>query len=434
MVSLSLAAGPEPRLKLYVFSHIEEEAEGITRQIEGLGGVAITSLDEISDLETLTNLGVFSGIIIGARGANVFFVSTDPNLVEYLTDYVYPALDQIPNILIIAQSIDETGPPEVVDPAAVANLQRRYPGLKTKIITISELGQETNRLERTKRPNAFGINLAVDQFNFIAGLVGLLSFILIFLGLASFSSKVVEAGKTPGLQGFSTVLFYSVSIFIFTQTIFSLCSLLLAYPLGLHATIPKVTAIGLLGFGGGNRPRLLAGIGGMLFGTIITAKQGSRISLNGIIAIFTILLFLVIDPLTNGIFFYELAMVLLVAPIPLPAIETWSMVRYFLGTITRLFGAWVSPVYGISLGITLYYTGAISFYAFSKVTKSSATLLLLFSAFATARGYIRIADMAPWKAIASLIPGLFAGLLFFGIFLFIDRLEISIRKLINRLK
>lgn len=434
MVSLSLAAGPEPRLKLYVFSHLEEEAEGISSYIEELGGVAITSLDEISDLETLTNLGVFSGIIIGARGANVFFTSTNPNLVEYLTDYVYPAFDAIPYILIIAHSIDEPSAIETVDPTAVTNLQQRYPGLKISVINISRLGQEMNRLRRFKRPNAFGLNLPVDFFNVVAAFVGLLSFILLFLGLASFSSKVVEAGKTPGLQGFTTVLFYAVSIFIFTQTIFSLSSLLLAYPLGLHATIPKVTAIGLLGFGGGNRPRLLAGIGGMLFGTIITAKQGSRISLNGIIAIFTILLFLVIDPLTNGIFFYELAMVLLVAPIPLPAIETWSMVRYFLGTITRLFGAWISPVYGISLGITLYYAGAISFYAFSKVTKGSATLLLIFSAFATARGYIRIADMAPWKAIASLIPGVFAGLLFFGVFLFIDKLEISIRKLINRLK
>ncbi|UCH38102.1 MAG: hypothetical protein JSV76_02770, partial [Candidatus Bathyarchaeota archaeon] len=433
MVSLSLAAGPEPRLKLYVFTHIEEEAEGITQYIEEQGGVAITSLDEISDLEAMTNLGIFSGIIIGARGANVFFTSTNPDLVKYLSDYVYPALNAIPYILIIDHTI-EPGFPEPVDPAAVTNLQQRYPGLKTSVINISRLGQEMNRLRRFKRPNAFGLNLPVDLFNVAAALVGLLSFILLFLGLASFSSKVVEAGKAPGLQGFTTVLFYAVSIFIFTQTVFSLCGLLLAYPLGLHATIPKVTAIGLLGFGGGNRPRLFAGIGGMLFGTIITAKQGSRISVTGIIAIITILLFLVIDPLTNGIFFYELAMVLLVAPIPLPAIETWSIVRYFLGTITRLFGAWASPVYGISLGITLYYTGAISFYAFSKVTKGSATLLLIFSAFATARGYIRIADMSTWKAIASMIPGVFAGLLFFGVFLFIDQVEISIRKLINRLR
>lgn len=278
-----------------------------------------------------------------------------------------------------------------------------------------------------RRTNALGLDMSLGMYMGVSAAVGLLSFVLVFFGFAFLACKLMEVGRKPKLWGFSDAVIYGVLVFVFSQMIYIVSGVLLAMPLGLHTSSPNVTAIGFLGFGGGSRPRMLAGFVGFLFGALLSFKEGLKLDVPGFLSFGVMGLFILIDPITSGVIFYEFILLFTVGPGMEFSYTSWSYFRMFLGSVAEAFGAWISPVYHISAGIMVYYAAIVPFCLLPKLKRSTATVLLLFCAFFVADGGIRIADMMPWKSVASLIPGLLVGFVFAVLFCLISVIETIIR-------
>jgi hypothetical protein len=414
MISISFVAGPDPRPKVYVLVSTPENAGIISSFLEAEGFVAITTFDEMTEIELLSNLGVFSAVVVGD------FIIPTQSLVK---KYVYPAFDQIPRILILNSYA-------LSDFSDELNL--RYEDKISNVINLEDLRPLFPMIK--SRANALGLEVGLGTFAGVSALVGLGSLIMVFLGLSFLAAKLIETGKKPGISGFAEAIVYTFLYFAFTQAIYIACSVLLAMPLGLHTGSSKVTAIGFIGLGGGSRPRMLAGLAGFLYGAIVSLKRGPKLDKTGIVAILIIGFIILVDPLTSGLIFYEFILLFMtdLGPVFEVSLAGWSYIRAFLYNIGGAFGGWVSQNYGISSGIMLYFTGAIPFCLFPRMKKSTGTVLLFFSAFCVAQGGIRIADMIALKTVASSIPGIVSGSLFAGLFGFMSVVENVIRTKISR--
>jgi len=421
MTSLSFVAGPDPRTKVYVFASQEETANEIKDFIAARGGVTVSSLEEIGDLEALANLGIFSAAIVGD------FYSPSRSLAE---GKIYPSLNNIVNderqYSIILLKIENTtwyAPDEFS-----SEIERRYPDKTTIVADLNSFDAALRQIKG--RENALGLDISPATYLGVCAFVGLFSFILVFFGLAFLACKLTEAGKKLGVRGFPEAIAYTVFYFFFTQIIYIACSVLLTMPLGLHTTRleAKVTAVSLLGFGGGSNPRMFAGIAGFLFGAFVSLKEGVKLDKVGFSSLLVMAFFVIVDPLTSGLFFHELVLLNTVGPSFGTAVQTESYIRDFLAYIGVALGGWASPTYGISTGIILYFAGAIPFCLFPKLQRSTATVFLFISAACIGTGGIRVADMNPWKTVASVFPGVAAGFVIAVVFSLISVAEIALRK------
>jgi len=404
MLSLGFVVGPDPRLKVYVLSSTYETSASLRNFVEQeLGGVAITMFDETSEFETLTNLGIFSAVIVAD-----FY----PFQEKILDSYVYPALYNMPthygSIIVLEQ---------YADPFFAQELQGRY---GERVIVIKDLNSLSKILTNIpKKTSALGLKIDSSLYLIVATLLGACSLLLFFLALAYLASASIELGKNLTRIGLFEVMVLAVFVFVFTEVIYIVCSVLIAMPLGLHAGGGRITAVGLLGFGGGSTPRMVAGFLGFMLGTFASLKEGLRLGRIGLATFVIIVFFIVVDPLTSGLIFYEFIL-LYASPYTFEtAAATMSYVKNFLSSFGVALGGWVSPTLLISTGIILYYAGAISFFLFPRLRKNTATMLLFFCAFSAASGGIRVSNMRPWDAFMSMLPGIMAGLavsfIFYGI-------------------
>ena len=91
------------------------------------------------------------------------------------------------------------------------------------------------------------------------------------------------------------------------------------------------------------------------------------------------------------------------------------------------FGNQIVPTYFSPHGAVIIFGGAVPFALYTYARRSTATLLLLFSALVAGLGYMRIGDQDPLKAVASTTPGLALALLFVLGFFAVDRVERFLR-------
>lgn len=415
MVSLGLAVGPDPRPKAYAIalSHTVNEIE------EATGIRIISVLDTRTEFETLVSVGTVQAAIVAD-----FLVR------EGLDKQLYRGLEEIPMIIIIDS--------KVVSPDFAEEVLRRYSG---KTLVFRDVDEFRDVLQRDPmllqiRENQLGLVVDPRLFDGVMAFAGLLSFIVVFFGLAYLSNKLMEVGKKPGISAIPESIMYTSFYFFFTQLIYIVTSVVFAVPMGLHAVTSgskRVTAIGLLGFGGGSRPRMLAGILGVLFGSTAALGEGSKLSKTGVIAFIFALFTVVADPLTGGLIFYEFVLLFTLGGVELEAASTTSyFVKNFLASVGLAFGAWITPTYGISTGEILFYMGAIPLCLIPKLGNSTATFLLFFSAFAVGNGGIRVAEMTPWKTFASCIPGIATGLIAAAVFFSLSKIETIIRARMER--
>ncbi len=413
MASISLISGPDPRTKVYVFSSTKKTADEIKKFIVDLGGVAVTSLEEFGDVETLSNLGIFSAAIIAdflpplQRDVEqkIFYALTNIRSEEYAHS-------------ILVLRVENTS--WYASDSFMSQIEMRYPG-KTRVIE-SKNSFEIAWGKIEGRKNVFGLIVNLETYIAMSATVGVLSFVLVFIGLAFLANKLVEVGKKPAATGLPEAIVYTIFYFAFTQGIYAVCSVLLAMPLGLHTTRleAKITAVSLIpplpifaprGFGGGSNPRMLAGIAGFFFGAVLSFKGGAKLDKATVLALLVSLFFIIVDPLTSGLILHEFILLNTVGPSFGAAFQTESYVRDFLANIGIAMGGWASPTYGLSTGIILYFMGAIPLCLFPKLQKVSAALLLSISMIAVGTGGIRVADMNPWKMLASIMPGILVGFL-----------------------
>jgi hypothetical protein len=234
---------------------------------------------------------------------------------------------------------------------------------------------------------------------------------------------------SAGLGRLVQAVAFSFFIFLFGELIYIQTAVLLGIPVALHATISsQETAIGVFGFGGGSRPRLVMGFFGFLFGALV--GSGRTIKFDGPIlaGLLAAVVFLVADPLQLGQNFYNLILLAFTSESGTAfGQSTYSGVRAFISYFMNAFGNFITSAYYSQHGAVIFFAGAVPFALYTYVRKSSATLLLFFSAALAALGYVRIGDQDPLKAIASTAPGVTVALIFIVFFLSLDRVERFLR-------
>jgi hypothetical protein len=410
MLSLALVAGPDPRMKVFVLAE-PSTSEGIEKIVTDFGGVPLTIADTATEIETISNLGTLQTIIVS---------DYVPLSNEYAETFLFPALKNVRRVIIIPDEGNEFQ-------------ERVRERLSEDSILESEASKLSSALNKISiRPNFFGLNIELDTYLNIARIEALLSFLLVFLGIAYLSTRLLEIGSKPGLSGLSESIIYVVSYYVITQAVLMTASYVLGMPLGLHAVTSgskDVTALGLLGLGGGSRPRMMVAFSGVLAGALLTRKGAFRLDKSSIL-LFSLLIFaLALDPLTNGVILYEFLLLFSVGPDFQFTTDFATMIKTFLRFVGDIFGGWVTPYFAISRGIMLYYVGAIPFVLIPKLRQTSATLLLFLSAFAISQGGIRVAEMTPLKTVTNIFPGIVAGLVFAMLFIILSLFEDKIRNI-----
>jgi len=124
-------------------------------------------------------------------------------------------------------------------------------------------------------PNGFHLfNASPKILNEVVAIETVLSFVLIFLG-SSLALMLISSYERR--SPFPLILGAVVGFLVFEiiSWVFYYTGSVLGIPLGYHGGQEELTGAYLLGFvGGGNVPRLLAGIAGVIFGIIIESKAG----------------------------------------------------------------------------------------------------------------------------------------------------------------
>ncbi len=388
MLSLSLAFGPDPRTRIYALAS-PSTAELIDDSLPD--AIFVLSVnDEMNEFPTLAALGSFSAVVVAD------FIPPTTNVAE---TFIFPAMASAPQVFILSSH---------ADPFMAAEAAERFPD---KVVDVPNLDALQNALTNlTPKPNLLGLDLTPNVFLIVVGLVGVASLLLMLLGFAFLSSRLIDLGRKRGVSAFPEALASVIFLFVFIQVIYVTCTVLLQVPLGLHTSSSKVTALGVLGLGGGSRPRMIASLVGFFFGSILSLRDGLRVDRLGVVLFIFGVAFLLFDPLSAGQTFNQFVLLFTTGPQLEQSSEAWTSIRAYLGTNAESFGAWASETYAISLGIILYYGALIPFFLFARLERTSRTLLLLVTGFASALGGIRVADMAPWKTLASIVPGFMTGL------------------------
>jgi len=416
MISLSLVAGPDPRVKIYAVAppYLASALEGELTNIVGPVQV-IGPQDTVSEFETIANLGVIKAV----------FVSYYPKIaLDRILKFTLDAMNQVPLIVV-----DES----MADPELVSDLKLRF---GDKVVAVQGLDSTSlvkisRSLQELRVNNPLGLKLQIGPFKAIATLVAILSFLVAFFGLAFLSSRLIDSGRSKGLGSIPEAIMLAAFVFYFTQAIYMVSSVLLAMPIGLHAVTSgsrELTVVGLLGFGGGSSPRAISGILGFLFGAFTAIKVKSDIDRWGLIAFLVLMALLVIDPFTGGELFYDALLFFLSGPRTEIMRTSIFFTKDILSSVGGIFGGWVTGVYGLSTGEILFYAGALPIFLFPMLKRSTATALLLISGLAAGSGFIRTAEMTPYKTVASLIPGIVVGLAVSAVFITMSLVESHLRR------
>jgi hypothetical protein len=414
-VSFSFVVGPNPRQRVYVMG-VSVQAVQVGQDIKAnTTFVPIYEPQVEQNSATVSTLGGFAAIVL---------VDPTPgnpswNLVPYATSDTTITLAGPAHVIILGGDKDFNN-------VAV----QLFPNVQL-VNQTSDVVTALNAI--TPRQNPLGLNISPRFFTYSEVLIALLSFLLAFLAMSFLAAKVAEVGLEGGWVGVAEALGYAFFAFAFLQMIYIASSIFLAVPLGLHSGNPQITAAGTLGLsGGGSRPRELAGIAGFVFGGLTRTRFGVKINKLAIILTLGLVLLLILDPLTNGVIFHELILALSAGASQGQAAQSIDFIGGLLFNIGDAFGSLASQWYFIQRGLILYFAGAVAFVLVPKLQRTTATFLLIFSAFLAGDGIVRVADMIPLKTMASTIPGFMAGLMVIAIFLSVSSFEKLVRNLFRR--
>ncbi len=416
MVSLSLVAGPDPRFKAYAIA-TPYSASALENTLASTIGptLVISPQDTVSEFETMANLGVVKAV----------FVSYYPRLaLDRVIKYTLEAMSQVKLIVI-----DEY----MADPELANDLKLKY---GEKVVSIQGFNQESlakisGALRRLRAKNPFDLKLETGLFKALAAIVAALSFLTVFFGLAFLSSRLIDVGRSRGIGALPEAIMLPAFVFYFTQAVYMASSVLLATPVGLHAVTSgsrEITVVGLLGFGGGSRPRAVSGVLGLILGALIAIKGRSELDRWGLVVFMVSAALLIVEPFTGGELFYDALLFFLSGPRGEIMRTSIVYTKDILSSVGRIFGGWVTGVYGLSTGEILFYAAALPIFLFPILKRSTATFLLLICSLAAGSGFIRTAEMTPYKTIASLIPGLAVGLAVAALFTAFSLIETHIRR------
>jgi len=385
MIGIALIFGPSPVPRVYLAA-TPATTNVIGPTIAGAGFEYLTPANAGDQFDTMSTLGNYNLIIL----ADYPPAPDDPGIAA--SDF---------HVFVMTQYVPQS---------YAATLTDVYGKGVILLNNTQELGSILNNARFYVPASNLGLPETERQYKLAVVAEAILTFLLVFVAMALLARVLVERGE-KGLSGIAEGAFYSVTVFMLTTIVFIQTSELLGLPVALHAGISTVeSAVGALGFGGGSRPRQLVGSLGFFLGAIAGTKGKMKIDRIGILAFIGVITFIAIDPLTIGQSFYQLVVTFTTSDSAPTGAVADQGTRGILGTVMDVFGHSISNAFYSSHGTVLYFLSALPFALFSKVRKSTATFLLLFSGFAAPLGFIRVADLNPTESMASAIPGIVLGL------------------------
>lgn len=402
MVSLAFVFGPSPSPRAYLAA-TPETTQVLSPYITGAGFTYLTPAQAGDEFDVMSSLNSYYTVIVA----------------DYPPPLQSPGFLSSNRIIAISAYTNQTW---------VENLQAYFGPAVTVVKTPQQLEFDLSLEARDYTSNHLGIPVSAETYSAVTLVEGLLSLTLPFFALAFFARYMVESGSR-GIFRLAQAVAFSFFVFLFGELVFIQTDVLLTLPVALHATISaQETAIGVLGFGGGSRPRMIMGILGFLFGAYAGSLKGTRIDRVVLIGVVSAFLFLLADPLQLGQDFYNLLLQIVSSEGGTAFGQAaYTQLRSFLAVFMNAFGNEVIPTFYSQHGAVIFFAGAVPFALYTYVRRSTATLLLLFSAIVAGVGYVRIGDQDPLKAVASTTPGFAVALVFIVAFLASDRVERFLR-------
>jgi hypothetical protein len=416
MVSLGAISGPDPRVHVYVVSSPGSVGQ-IQRNFASFEPslLVITPAQDYSDFEVMSSVADF----------NIAVISNYPSLaIPTIDGFIVKGLANVPIIVmdnqadqLLANQTKALYESKVIHVQNVANL------------TTSEKQQISETLNANARVRVLGLNLGTTSFRAVLGAEAVLSFLLIFLGWAFLGSLASETKIQSDLSHLSTVVSSGVFVFLFSEITYVTTSILLAYPLSLHAVISgakEITAVGLLGFGGGSTPRLAAGVLGVISGVLLT-EGAPKLGKTDLAIILGIGLFMLSDPLYLGQFAFTGLLLFLGNFSFGSAYVSSQSFKGFIYGIGSALGGSVNPTYLLSAGKMLYFSGLVPFAYLGRMGRTTMAIVALFTALLLGDGGVRVGEMTPVKSVITVVPGLLVGFSFLILFLGLASAEKYVR-------
>jgi hypothetical protein len=371
-LALSLACGPDPRVKVYIFAE-EETAVALStlidREVEG-ELVFYTPLDELNDLDVLVSTKTIRVILIAdhplTRDTNRSFGKLENAIAE--VEHVF-----------VLKSFEEHAFPSII----IASLPE-----KVKIGSSREVCEVIRGMKRNNYRS-------YSSYEFFLKILAMFSLVLVGVGGAFCSSRILESRSISQSKRIVEATLLAGLVFLLIQWVYFTSSVIVETPISLHTTYARITAVSLLGpFGGGTIPRILSSAIGMLLGIFLTSRRiGQKISPT----VFPLTVFGMALLLTEGI-------------------NMFGIVDNPLGVLIRRFGfLFYDPLLHtgrvtyteviFSRGVMMLFVGFLPLGVIKKMRSFLRSLAISFSVITGSWGLMRVGDMRFYVTLRSFLPG-----------------------------
>jgi len=389
MISIPLTVGEDPRTNILVLTSlpVEKEIGQITTQTSDLIKI-YTIADERNDLDTISRLQFFDAVIIGDYELKVIPIISTP-------------ADEIRAIEFIKTKI-------VLDQYKSTTLAKWVLETYKDVILVesqTELAYELNSLVTQNKAL-----LGWDKYVRIIQLEAVLSLLVTMLLVTTIIVYLMENNDENIQTNLARTITISIFAFSFMQSLFFTVSRLLI-PLSAHAGGRGVTAISYIGpFGGGSYPRMASAMFGFFFAFAFAGKKYDReISWKLFLTLVVTGLALIVDPITGGQLVWTFLLDLTGGAEF--AQQSTSAISLLINHIAGLLGSDVQGFFR-SRGIMLFFSGVIPLMALGRARKYTTTALIFVCAIFVGWGTMRIGQMMAFTFFASIIPGIFFGMIF----------------------
>ncbi len=418
MVAPAAFGGPDPRTKAYVIA-AADSVPNVRTNLDMVAGnvLVLTPSQDFADFDVMSSVGQF----------NIAIISNYPSAaLSPISDYILRGLGDVPVIMV-----DKSADPIFVTQVDALYGDRVFHVTDATNLSIGEQQNLTSLLAASARTNILGLQVSVEGFQLLVAVEAILSMALLFLGWAYLGALTSESGAQSGLSHLVVLVGAGIFVFVFSETVYIVTSSLLAVPLSLHAVnsgAHDITAIGLLGFGGGSTPRLVAGFLGVIVGVLVV-EGGPRIGKSDFALIGGLTLFLIANPLYIGQFVYQ--GILLFLPLGNftfgDAYSSSLSIKGFIYGIGAALGGGINSTYLLSAGKILFFAGLVPLAYLKKMGPTTTAIALLLVAFAVGDGGVRVGEMTPAKTVIAVLPGLVTGFAFAALIMGLASIEKYVR-------
>jgi len=426
MVAGATIGGPAPRDTAYVMSDpsdqllIQQSLQNATNQSIQV----VTPSQDFTDFAVMSSVGRFNMVVISS--------SLSPADAAEDGSFVLSGLSNVP-VIIMDRSANSSFASQVTS---------LYTGTGSLVIVqnVSKLtgadGQRiSSLLKQSQRSNILGLSISPREFTFLAAGEGVMSMVLVFVGWAYLGSLAAKPESWRDFEHIVTVIGAGVFVFVYSEAVYVATSSLLAFPVSLHAVNSgaPITAISLLGFGGGSTPRLVVGFLGVIVGLVGT-EGGVSIRKTEFAMVSAVGLIIVANPLSIGQFVFQA--LLLFFPLSSVSTSTTQLgaayasslsLKGFIYGVGAALGGGVTPQYLLSAGKVLFFGGLVPLAYIRNLGRTTTIVAVLAVALVVGDGGVRVGEMTPDKTFAAILPGLVLGFAFAAVILGLSVVEKYVR-------